>query len=133
LKPHSSNQKQANNLEADVKLKIFREKQLHDEKSNLQKVQQFEKISPQRGVPIHLKERYAGDNFICDKDELTFPISVVNDGFCDCKDGSDEPGTSACSGSFYCANIGYKVTKIPSSRVDDQICDCCDGSDEGLS
>ena len=47
------------------------------------------------------------------------------------QDGSDEPGTSACSnGSFYCSNRGFKPSNLKSSRVNDGICDCCDGSDE---
>ena len=55
----------------------------------------------------------------------------MNDDFCDCFDGSDEPGTSACQfAEFFCdTQNDYLKEKIPSSRVDDQICDCCDGSD----
>ncbi|KAK9700070.1 hypothetical protein RND81_08G215400 [Saponaria officinalis] len=57
--------------------------------------------------------------------------SQLNDDFCDCIDGSDEPGTSACpNGRFYCRNAGHLPLVLFSSRVNDGICDCCDGSDE---
>ena len=40
-------------------------------------------------------------------------MSYVNDDYCDCDDGSDEPGTSACSnGSFYCVNKQFKGNHI---------------------
>lgn len=72
--------------------------------------------------------------FTCLDNSLTISWSSVNDDYCDCKDGSDEPGTSACSNSiFFCTNKnGNKLLqqKFPSSFVNDGFCDCCDGSDE---
>lgn len=66
--------------------------------------------------------------------EIVLSFSQVNDDICDCPDGSDEPGTAACSGNwFHCRNEGHIPGKLPSSRVNDGVCDydvCCDGSDE---
>ncbi|XP_052190739.1 glucosidase 2 subunit beta [Diospyros lotus] len=67
----------------------------------------------------------------CRNGSKKFSKSQLNDNFCDCPDGSDEPGTSACPhGKFYCRNAGHVPLSIFSSRVNDGICDCCDGSDE---
>ncbi|GFN85119.1 glucosidase 2 subunit beta-like [Plakobranchus ocellatus] len=64
---------------------------------------------------------------------MRIPMEQVNDDFCDCPDGSDEPGTSACpTGSFYCQLqiLGLPPQSVSASKVNDGICDCCDGSDE---
>ncbi|KAH6593543.1 hypothetical protein BASA50_007257 [Batrachochytrium salamandrivorans] len=71
--------------------------------------------------------------FNCIDKSGTISITAVNDDYCDCLDGSDEPGTSACTNtSFYCTNIGHIGQSLPSSRVNDGVCDpeCCDGSEE---
>ncbi|KAJ4981745.1 hypothetical protein NE237_032582 [Protea cynaroides] len=67
----------------------------------------------------------------CKDGSKSFTRDRLNDGFCDCVDGTDEPGTSACpGGKFYCRNVGDTPQVLFSSRVNDCICDCCDGSDE---
>ncbi|KAF9436462.1 hypothetical protein BGZ76_003923 [Entomortierella beljakovae] len=89
-----------------------------------------------RGVsPANAKSYVPESNgqWRCLDGSKTIPFTAVNDDYCDCKDGSDEPGTSACgTGQFYCANIGHEGASIKSSRVNDGVCDpeCCDGSDE---
>ncbi|XP_066529750.1 glucosidase 2 subunit beta [Hoplias malabaricus] len=85
-----------------------------------------------RGVPLSKRQFYEENKpFTCLDGSRTIPFDRVNDDYCDCKDGSDEPGTAACpNGSFHCTNAGFRPTFIPSSRINDGICDCCDTTDE---
>ncbi|KAI9572397.1 glucosidase II beta subunit-like-domain-containing protein [Boletus coccyginus] len=90
------------------------------------------------GVPPALQAKYtpsASGTWSCLDGSKEILWSAVNDDYCDCPDGSDEPGTGACPGTtFYCKNVGHIGTTIPSSRVQDRLCEpeCCDGSDEAL-
>ncbi|XP_029945310.1 glucosidase 2 subunit beta [Salarias fasciatus] len=85
-----------------------------------------------RGVPLSKRQFYEeGKPFTCLDGSRTIPFDRVNDDYCDCQDGSDEPGTAACpNGSFHCTNAGFRPGFIPSSRINDGICDCCDATDE---
>ncbi|KAM9745492.1 glucosidase 2 subunit beta [Menidia menidia] len=85
-----------------------------------------------RGVPLTKLQFYEeGKPFTCLDGSLTIPYDRINDDYCDCQDGSDEPGTAACpNGSFHCTNAGFRPAFIPSSRINDGICDCCDTTDE---
>mmetsp|Transcript_84348 Transcript_84348/g.149111 ORF Transcript_84348/g.149111 Transcript_84348/m.149111 type:complete len:445 (+) Transcript_84348:51-1385(+) len=88
-----------------------------------------------RGVAPELQQQYKeGATFRCLNGEKQVPFTSVNDDYCDCSDGSDEPGTGACSGQeatlFHCENAGGTPKLVYASRVGDGICDCCDGADE---
>ena len=69
-------------------------------------------------------------------DEIKCPdgsVGYLNDDYCDCSDGRDEPNTSACSHilvqrPMFACHDGRKT--IFASRVRDGIRDCDDGSDE---
>lgn len=91
-------------------------------------------LKPVKGVPhsrLHLYQPSTTDTFRCLDGSQTVLYSQLNDDYCDCQDGSDEPGTSACGNAFfYCSNVGHKGNFIPTNRVNDKLCDCCDGSDE---
>ena len=51
-----------------------------------------------RGVPLMKRALYDPNvqTFACLDGSRVIPVRQVNDDYCDCKDGSDEPGTSAC-------------------------------------
>ena len=51
-----------------------------------------------RGVPLMKRSLYDPNlqTFACLDGSRVIPVRQVNDDYCDCKDGSDEPGTSAC-------------------------------------
>ncbi|KAI0269413.1 glucosidase II beta subunit-like-domain-containing protein [Gloeopeniophorella convolvens] len=87
------------------------------------------------GVPPSLVSKYQPKDktWTCLDGSKTIPWAAVNDDYCDCQDGSDEPGTGACPNTlFYCVNDGHIGANIPSTRVNDGLCEpaCCDGSDE---
>ncbi len=88
-------------------------------------------VAVRGGAPEDAAKYTGGDTFACFDGSKSVPFTRVNDDYCDCADGSDEPGTSACaSGKFFCLNRGHESKRIHSSQVDDGVCDCCDGSDE---
>jgi len=89
----------------------------------------------------HLYNPVSNSKFKCIKSGELIDITSLNDDYCDCADGSDEPGTSACAHlskkpntfvGFWCRNAGFKEQTISPMIVDDGICDCCDGTDEVL-
>jgi len=87
------------------------------------------------GVAPRDEAKYSGGQFHCfDGQGSPLPAAAVNDEYCDCADGSDEPGTGACAGQtttvFFCRNEGSTPRHLYASRVGDGLCDCCDGSDE---
>ncbi|KAF9880297.1 glucosidase II beta subunit-like protein [Colletotrichum karsti] len=113
-----------------------------------------------RGVgPEFVKFFESKESFTCiSHPEIKLSAKQINDNTCDCPDGSDEPGTAACShldplspiqpfvGSktgttntttalpgFWCANEGHIGAYVPFMYVNDGHCDydiCCDGTEE---
>jgi protein kinase C substrate 80K-H len=95
--------------------------------------------APVRGVPRSEQSNYSDGVTCIPRDAASpsaaavhVPFERINDNYCDCEDGSDEPGTPAsCDNArFFCANDAHKGAYIPSAHVGDGACDCCDGSDE---
>lgn len=88
---------------------------------------------PVPGVPRKDWSSYleGGETFTCRDGSASMPLARLNDDYCDCADGSDEPGTSACpNGQYWCINKGFQGKYVRSGLVNDHVCDCCDGSDE---
>lgn len=105
--------------------------------------------------PSNLPYYKESSTFFCDNNTKELTLDQLNDDYCDCLDGIDEPGTSACSyinqnpdkdtvfsssnfkysstinkSLFYCENKGYNPAFLNTNKVNDGYCDCCDGSDE---
>lgn len=101
-------------------------------------------LRPSLDLPLYRPLEGDALQWRCLDGSISIPFTAINDDYCDCPDGSDEPGTSACSGgsigagggqrdaTFYCANEGHIPARLLASRVNDGICDpeCCDGTDE---
>ncbi|KXT03071.1 hypothetical protein AC579_2656 [Pseudocercospora musae] len=107
-----------------------------------------------RGVGPEFAKFYEDTTtFTCISNPQTkISFSRVNDDYCDCPDGSDEPGSAACAHlsplspitndrpnvtnalpGFYCKNKGHTPSYVPFANVNDGVCDyelCCDGSEE---
>jgi protein kinase C substrate 80K-H len=111
------------------------------------------KAASVRGVDPAVSDRYkpVGGKFGCLDGGKAIPASQVNDGYCDCVDGTDEPGAFVCcmnvkassrccrqfedaaprptagtpacpNGSFYCKNLLFQPLRLNSSFVNDGVC-----------
>ena len=87
---------------------------------------------PAHGAPPDRAPAYRAAAFRCDAGGTELPSTALNDGFCDCEDGTDEPGTAACpAGRFFCPHQDAAHRRfVPSAQVGDGHCDCCDCADE---
>ncbi|KAJ3417484.1 hypothetical protein HDV05_003348 [Chytridiales sp. JEL 0842] len=83
-------------------------------------------IDPLRGVPVSKRDLYnpTSDNFKCLDGSKFIPFSAVNDDYCDCKDGSDEPDKECCDGSdeyqgkIKCPNRCKELANVAQAKMD---------------
>lgn len=94
----------------------------------------FKKVSDvQREA--HGESYQIGEVFACRDNSNKF--AIMNDDYCDCADGFDEPLSNACSHvlvakkRFNCGGT-EKDKFIYVSRLNDGVCDCVNGADEWL-
>lgn len=94
-----------------------------------------------RGIPAADAPRFcSAPAFTCDDGSATLDPSAINDGYCDCPDGSDERGTAGCAGVgvaatlwFECPTAGAPTAppvRISRALLDDGVVDCPGGEDE---
>ena len=85
---------------------------IYQVKSVPELTRETETIRKVRGVHYTMISHYNGamrSEFVCLFDGKTIDSAKINDDYCDCEDGTDEPGTSACAnGKFYCESDMYK-------------------------
>ena len=62
---------------------------------------------PPRGVDPVVAASYQGTQFVCDGGAVTLDPAKINDEYCDCKDGTDEPG--ACAREVKCVCVSHHV------------------------
>ena len=112
-------------------------------------------LSSLRGAHPWLLEGWSASGVHRCAPGVALALDSLNNGVCDCADGSDEPGTAACAGRggrFWCDTFlgfvgeGTKTAAlsgraaasarvahgewIDTGLVDDGRCDCCDCADE---
>jgi hypothetical protein len=75
-------------------------------------------VRPIRGVSKKLWSQYQENIFKCILNgvEKLLTFERINDDYCDCDNGTDEPGTGACShlinSEFFCENGGFFPKKV---------------------
>uniref|UniRef100_H3B8W2 PRKCSH beta subunit of glucosidase II n=1 Tax=Latimeria chalumnae TaxID=7897 RepID=H3B8W2_LATCH len=70
--------------------------------------------------------------FTCLDGSRTISADRVNDDYCDCRDGSDEPDSIMCTGKQHCTFVSYQEIFLPAKNavVNEAFCYCCDTTDE---
>ena len=91
-------------IEADRKKREIEQenqrKRIEEEIKRIREKERQDSLTRPRGASPKWAQFYHADKngkFKCIDSGEEIPIGHVNDDYCDCKDGTDEPGTSACT------------------------------------
>ena len=76
-----------------------------------EKISTVQTLTAQTGVSPDEIVRYSQDSFICDGNNV-LSNKVINDNYCDCFDGTDEPGTSACNNGMQSTTNYYIFCRL---------------------